>query len=104
MTPTMTPIENVTDLLKDALKANIHSGFFLTVRNGFYCSLEISLTRERFTCSRARNKIDRNGSKKKVELNPTFFLNRRGSFRNTFFFIHKIPCNWSCDKTHVQDF
>ena len=49
------------------LKANIH--FFLTVRtvrNGFYCSLEISLTRERFTCSRARNKIDRSGSKKKV--------------------------------------
>ena len=42
---------------------------------------------ERFTCSHARNKTDRNGPKKKVEFNPIFFVPSRIDSEH-FFFIH----------------
>ena len=56
---------------KHSVKANIHSGF---------------LTVHLFTCA------EQNWSKrfkKKVGFNPTFFLNRRGSFRSTFFLFNQ---------------
>ena len=63
---TKTKQPNMSNMRRRENKGEYPLRFFLTVRNGFYCSLEISLTRERFTCSRARNKIHRSGSKKKV--------------------------------------
>ena len=87
-----------TKVSENHLKVNTRSAFFLTVRNSFYCSLEISLTREWFTC--ARNKPIET-VQKKVQFNPTFFWTVADGFETLFFSSNEIPCNGSCDKKHV---
>ena len=93
------------------VKANIHSGSFLTVRYGsewfllFSRNIFDTWTVHLFTCA------EQNWSKrfkKKVEFNPTFFLNRRGSFRNTFF-LSNDSLQWvmwhvfkRCEQTRCQ--
>ena len=54
--------------------------FILTIRNGFYCSLEISLTRERFTCSRAWNRTDLS------QIQSNFFWTVADRFGTLFFY------------------
>ena len=71
-----------TKVSENHLKVNTRSAFFLTVRNSFYCSLEISLTREWFTC--ARNKPIET-VQKKVQFNPTFFWTVADGFETLFF-------------------
>ena len=59
---------------KDEYPLQFFLTVFGTVWNDFCCSLKISLTRERFTCSRARNKTDRSDSKKSWIQSNTFFF------------------------------